>query len=203
MRYGILEYMDGVLCNVVIDYRVSCISLLIIDFTYSYRPKQIEIGVSWFISLYTFYFITGILTTIATNILYPKANFMLLLIFWEIAFASIVLYVMTISALNKKATRATMIGILLFFSGYFLTLIADYTTGSSSTISLLSIHPMTAISYGLQIIGSLEETSAGLTADTLNFSDNPSGYTAGSAIGRYGRNIRLSFPFIDTFLLIV
>ena len=76
-----------------------------------------------------------------------------------------------------------MIVILLFFAGYFLTLIMVYLTGSHGTSMLSPIHSMVTISYGLQIIGSrLEEKSVGLTANTLWFSDSPLGYNVSSTI---------------------
>jgi len=189
--YGVIAPYTSLLMVLGLLYSVSSSIRMIVAEKESRQKElmkmmsisEIEIGFSWFLSLYTFFFTVGVLTTIATNLLYPQASFLLLLLFWEIAFAAIVLYIMTISALNKKATRGTMIGILLFFAGYFLTLVADYETGKRATILLLSIHPMTAISYGLQIIGRLEETTVGLTGNTWRFSDSPSGYAVSSTIG--------------------
>jgi hypothetical protein len=87
------------------------------------------------------------------------------------------MFVFVVSAFNSKASRATLIGVLLFFVGYFLTLVASYETGSKQTIRSVSIHPITAMSYGIQVIGSLEDAGVGITRTTLNSTDNPSGLT--------------------------
>lgn len=67
--------------------------------------------------------------------------------------------------------------------GVFLTLSVDYQDGNSGTISLLSLHPVTAFSYGLLEIGRLEDTGVGVTADTFNSTTSPSGYTFANALG--------------------
>ena len=73
----------------------------------------------------------------------------------------------------------------MFFAGYFLTLSADVETGSRSLISLVSLHPITALSYGVQIIGSLEDAGVGVVFTTLTFSEYQSGYNFATAVSRY------------------
>lgn len=63
------------------------------------------------------------------------------------------------------------------FMGVFLTLVVDYQDGSTSTISILSMHPITAFSYGLLEIGRLEDQGVGITFDSITETDSPSGYT--------------------------
>ena len=87
------------------------------------------------------------------------------------------MYIFVIAAVSARSTRATLIGILLFFSGYFLTQIEDYETGSSGLLSMFSLHPVAAISYGMQVMGSLEDAAVGVSTNTLNSTDNPSGFT--------------------------
>ena len=66
--------------------------------------------------------------------------------------------------------------------GVFLTLAVDYQDGSAGTISLLSLHPVTAFSYGLLEIGRLEDQGVGVTADSIGDTPNISGYSFTSAI---------------------
>jgi ABC-type multidrug transport system fused ATPase/permease subunit len=66
--------------------------------------------------------------------------------------------------------------------GVFLTLAVDYEEGSAGTISMLSLHPITAFSYGLLELGRLEDTGVGVTSDTIDSTPNPSGYTFASAL---------------------
>jgi len=147
--------------------------------------SESALELSWFVTSFGHFFLSGILMTIATASLYPSASPIILFIFWELGFLAIVIFAMAISSLFSKTTRATLVGILLFFVGYFLTLSAAYDTGSRGIISLVSLHPVTALSYGIQIIGSLEDAGVGITSDTINFTDNPSGYTFGSAIASF------------------
>lgn len=66
--------------------------------------------------------------------------------------------------------------------GVFLTLAVDYQDGSEGTIQLLSLHPVTAFSYGLLEIGRLEDQGTGVTSDTIRETDNASGYTFANAL---------------------
>ena len=67
--------------------------------------------------------------------------------------------------------------------GVFLTLVVDYQDGNASTISILSLHPITAFSYGLLELGRLEDQGVGVTLDTISQTDSPSGYTFINSLG--------------------
>jgi len=144
--------------------------------------SESAIELAWFITSYGQFLLSAILVTIATSALYPNASVVILLFFWILAFLAIVVFTMAIAACFVKSTRATLISILAFFAGYFLTLSAAYDTGSRGIIFLVSIHPVAAMSYGLQIIGSLEDAGVGVTSSTFDFTDSPNGYTFRSAI---------------------
>ena len=183
--------------------------------------SESAIELSWFISSYSFFFISGILSTITSALLYPNASPVTLLIFWELAFLAIVLFALAVSAVFSKSTRATLVGILVFFAGYFLTLSAEYETGSRAIIALVSLHPVAALTYGIQIIGSLEDAGVGLNGGTLTFGDNPSGYNFASTMGNlffdvfywgflmwywnrviagdYGQALPWNFPFTSSY----
>lgn len=109
--------------------------------------------------------------------LYTNASTFLLFILWQIAFIGITNFALFVGSIISRASRATLVGILLFFAGYVLTLMSDYATGSTALINLASLHPVAALCYALQIIGSLEDAGVGLQGSTINFSDNPSGFT--------------------------
>ncbi len=150
--------------------------------------SESAIELTWFISSYSFFAISALLSTVACSMLYPLASPMLLFIFWEIGFLQVVLFSMVVSAVFAKATRAVLVGILFFFSGYIFTLFGAFDTGSLGIISLIALHPMAAIVYGIEIIGSLEEATFGVNGDTYNYTDNPSGFTFSSCIGFLIRN---------------
>ena len=93
------------------------------------------------------------------------------------AFVAVINFSLTISALTSKATRGVLIGLLLFFVGTILAGNVDYQEASTSLIGLVGLHPVAALSFGLQEISFLEDRGVGLTADTADSSDYPSGYT--------------------------
>lgn len=138
--------------------------------------SEFALEVSWFLSLYGFSFFSGILLTAMSTLFYEQASPLALFVFWQFAFISIVVFSMFISAFFSKTPRATLVGVIVFFAGYFLTLTANVETGSRGLISLVSLHPITALSYGVQIIGSLEDAGVGVVPSTLTFSEFPSGY---------------------------
>jgi ATP-binding cassette subfamily A (ABC1) protein 1 len=139
--------------------------------------SESALELSWFISFFGFFIMVSIFSTIASVFLYTKSSPVLLLLFWIFSSLAIVLFCLAVSALFSKSTRATLVGILFFFAGYFLTLSANYETGSRALISFLSIHPVSALTYGIQIIGVLEDAGIGLQRSTMNFSDSSSDLT--------------------------
>mmetsp|Transcript_38849 Transcript_38849/g.85269 ORF Transcript_38849/g.85269 Transcript_38849/m.85269 type:complete len:2010 (+) Transcript_38849:258-6287(+) len=156
-----------------------------------YRQKELmkmmsvseaAIGWSWFVSLYGFLLLSGVCTAAVSTKLYSNSDFVLLFIFWLFVLLGSLMFAFVTAAFFSKATRATLVGILLYFAGYFLTLALDFSTDSPGLIFLVSLHPVTSFSYGLQLIGELEDKGVGLTWSTLAYSDYPSGYTFSNAM---------------------
>ena len=143
---------------------------------------EAAIGWSWFVMLYGFLLLSAILTSVVSAALYSNSTFVILLVFWAFAFLGSLMFATVIAALFSKATRATLVGILLYFSGYFLTLALDYAADSTGALFAVSLHPVTAFSYALQVLGDLEDKGVGLTPDTISFSDAPSGYSFRNAM---------------------
>jgi hypothetical protein len=61
--------------------------------------------------------------------------------------------------------------------GAILPIIISFDGGSSGLISLISLHPFSAITYGLQVMGQLEDQGVGLQSSTVDNTDNSSGLT--------------------------
>jgi ATP-binding cassette subfamily A (ABC1) protein 3 len=144
--------------------------------------SDFSIELAWFISLFMFFSAAGILMTIICDNLYESSNGFLLFIFWELAFLSILMFTFVMASFNSKPSRATLFSIMLFFVGYFITISVKYDDGSMGAIRGCSLHPVTAISYGIQIIGSLEDKGVGLKSSTIGNTDNPSGFTFSNCI---------------------
>mmetsp|Transcript_19452 Transcript_19452/g.28094 ORF Transcript_19452/g.28094 Transcript_19452/m.28094 type:complete len:2009 (+) Transcript_19452:240-6266(+) len=138
---------------------------------------ETDINHSWFISFFLIHIITSTLMAIMVDLLFTSSQFGILWFFCTFTIIACIVFAMFISSLLTRPTRATLVGLLIFFCGYFLTLSTSYNTGNAGTISLVSIHPVAAFSYGLQEIGRLEGSGPGVTLDTISKSDNPSGFT--------------------------
>jgi len=141
------------------------------------------IGWSWFLSLYSFLFLSALPASLAADALFANSDWILLFIFWEVAFLASLMFVFVVAACFSRGTRAVLVGLLLYFVGYFLTLALDYQTSSVGLVFLVSLHPVTAYSYGLQVIGNLEDAGVGLRWSTVGFSDFPSGFTFRDVMG--------------------
>jgi ATP-binding cassette subfamily A (ABC1) protein 3 len=139
--------------------------------------KESDIGWSWFISFLLVHIPTIAGTTFVSSMLFEKSSTVLLLIFWVLFMVSMIVFTFFVSAFFSNASRATLVSLLVFFAGYFLTNLADYDTGSPTAISGASLHPVGAFAYGLAEIGRLEDAGVGLTFDTFGTTDSPSGYT--------------------------
>ena len=126
--------------------------------------------------------VAATLTSIVSAQLFENSDSGYLWFFWMMTFIAIINYSLAISAITSKATRGVLIGLLVFFAGIILTFVLDYQTASSGLISLVSLHPVAAFSYGLQEIAYLEDRGVGLRASTIDSSDYASGYTFSNSV---------------------
>lgn len=141
-----------------------------------------DIGWSWFLTFLLLHFFTATFTSMVSGVLFDKSDSAYLWWFWLLTFISFINFCLVVSTITSKANRAVLVGLLMFFAGMILGLVFDYQEASSSAISLVSLHPVTAFTYGLQEIFYLEDRGVGLRASTVDTSDYPSGYTFANAV---------------------
>lgn len=140
-----------------------------------------DIGWSWFLSFWIFHNVTALCMSAGFNAFYPQSTFSYIWILWFLGWTAIISFSMFLASFFSRSTTATLVGLLVFFSGYFLTLAADFEFGNPTAIKAISLHPIAAVSYALQEIGRLEDGGVGLTANTYDFSNTLSGYNVGIA----------------------
>jgi ATP-binding cassette, subfamily A (ABC1), member 3 len=151
-----------------------------------------DIGWSWFMTFFLFHLLTALLVAVASDILFDKSEFLPLFIFWIFALTATIVFCMMIGALSSKSIRAVLFAVITFFAGAFLAISFPLSSTSSGTINIISLHPVTAFSYGISQVGQLEEQGVGLTFDSLRISSgNKSGYSFLSSIGSLIINILL------------
>ena len=136
-----------------------------------------DIGWSWFVFFFVFHFVTAIGTAAVCTQLYDASAGGLLFIFWLLTFMAIIQFCMFLATLFTQATRGTLVGLLVFFIGYFLTLVVNYQNSSLGSIFMVSLHPVGAFAFGIQEIGRLEDSGIGLIRSAIGETDSPSGYT--------------------------
>lgn len=180
-----------------------------------------DIGWSWFMSFFLFHLCTATVTALISSILFDRSSFLILWMFWILVFLAVIVFCLTLSSFSSKNARSVLIGLLVFFSGIFLNLAVDRTDFSRSLVNFLSIHPIGALSYGLQVIGRLEDIELGLVRSTVGFSDVISEHSfrdvlASLLIGivfwsvlawylnrvippAYGQGLPVWFPFVPSY----
>lgn len=141
-----------------------------------------DIGWSWFSTFFVFNILSAVLTSLLANQVYENSNNLLMLNFWIYVFVAITNFCLAVAAFTSKTTRAVLIGVLLFLGGYFISIAVDYTTTDSSLLGLVGLHPVAALSFGLQEIGRLEDLGVGITRDSMDFSELESGYSFSQAL---------------------
>ncbi|CAB9505681.1 Retinal-specific ATP-binding cassette transporter [Seminavis robusta] len=142
-----------------------------------------ELGWSWFLSFWAFHFVTATFVSLVSGNLFENSDFILLFVFWQFCFLGFVVLSMLLSTLVSKTTRGVLIGLLVVFAGYFLTQVASVETGNPAVLSLVSLHPVSAMAYAIQELGRLEDSGVGLTFSSMVSTDAPSGYTFSNAYG--------------------
>lgn len=141
--------------------------------------QESDINQAWFSTFFLFNLITATLTTLVSTQLYENSKFTYLWIFWFFTFLALTVFAMLVSTFTSKSSRAVLIGLLVFFIGVFFTIAIpiDYREDEIQLVQLLSLHPVSAFSYGLQEIGRVEDQGTGLQSNTIDFTDSPSGYS--------------------------
>lgn len=182
-------------CAAMISYMVQEKELRQKELLKMMGVTDIEIGFSWFVTFWMLQVITATLVTLVSQEIFPKSEFILLFIFWQLCFLGFVVLCMVLATFTAKTTRSVLIGILVVFGGFFLTLAANVETGNAGTISLISLHPVAAMVYGVLEIGRLEESGVGLTTGSMTSTDAPSGFTFAGAMG----NVIFSCIFMGLF----
>lgn len=136
-----------------------------------------DIGWSWFASLGMFHVFSAVLAAIASGVLYEKSSLSILVTFWVLSLLNCITFAIVVSAVTSKTAQGVFNGVLIFFAGYFLTLVFDYRDGNSTILRVISLHPVAAFSYGIKQIGFLEDMGTGLVPETLRFFEGKSEYS--------------------------
>jgi len=138
---------------------------------------EAEIGWAWFTSFFSFHVINVVACTAVSSVFYEKTETNYLFYYWLFTFWAVINFCSTIATFTSRSTVAILVGLLLFFCGVFLPTAYDYTEDKASMVNLISLHPIAAFGYGMQEIGDLEDKGVGVTEDTWDTSDHPSGYS--------------------------
>merc|ERR1712226_475819 len=150
---------------------------------------EAEIGWSWFTSFFLLHLINVILCTVVSGVLYESTENLFLFMYWLFTFLSVINFCSALATIFSKATTGVLVGLLLFFIGVFLPTFYDYQDGEAGLISLISLRPIAAFAYGMQEIGDLEDKGVGVTSNTWDTSDHPSGYTFQDTLTFLIRNV--------------
>jgi ATP-binding cassette subfamily A (ABC1) protein 1 len=183
--------------------------------------NESDIGWSWFVSFLMLHLLTATAAAAVSTQLYSNASPLILWIFWVFTMISIITFCFFLSAFFTKSIRATLIVLLVFFVGYFLTLTVDYQKDSLGTLGLVSLHPVGGFAFGLQELGRLEDFGVGLNSNTMSTTDSASGYTFANTLqnfiassiiwgilgwyfnrivkSEYGRALPLYFPVMPSY----
>lgn len=141
-----------------------------------------DINWSWFATFIMVHFFTATFSAVISTSLYETSDFSVLFVFWLITVTALITFSMALAALSAKTVRAVLIVLLFFFAGYVLSDIFWYEDRSIGLVQVLSVHPVAALSYGLNQIGKLEIDGVGLTLDSIDYSENKSGYSFRNAL---------------------
>lgn len=136
-----------------------------------------DIGWSWFLTFFMFNMVTATITAFISMGLYENSKGFYLWLFWVLTFLALTVFSMFISTLTSKSSRAILIGLLVLFIGVFLTFAVNVEDGNGALIGLISLLPAAAFSYGLQVIGLLEDQGVGLQSGSIGTTDSPSDFT--------------------------
>jgi ABC-type multidrug transport system fused ATPase/permease subunit len=113
--------------------------------------------------------------TLVSSFLFRQSDALMLWLFWMMTFISITMFSTALAASSSKTTRGILVGLLVFFSGLFLSLIFPMKHYSAAVINIIMIHPVATFSYAISLLGSLDDLNLGLRPHTVSYYDESSG----------------------------
>lgn len=134
-----------------------------------------DIGWSWFCTFAMFHLVSAACAAAVADVLYERSSLLLLWILWSVSVLGNIVFSMACSTITSRSARAVLVGLLVYFAGVFLTLAVDFRSGNPIAIAFVSLHPVTAFVYGIQMLGYLEDLEVGLTFDSIDYSESLSG----------------------------
>lgn len=87
-----------------------------------------------------------------------------------------------LSSLFNRSKIGSILSSMFYVVGYFLTFAASISDGNKNVINVVSLHPFTAFSYGIELISEFEDKAQGMTSENVNDSPYASDYKYRDAI---------------------
>jgi ATP-binding cassette, subfamily A (ABC1), member 3 len=130
---------------------------------------ECDIEWSWFFTFMVFNLISASIATLVSCFLFQHSSPYLLWIFWTMTFLSITFLSTALAACASKATRGVLLGLLVSLGGVYLALAIDPRTCNPITVALVGMHPVTTFSYGVKLLGKLEDIGVGVSVQSMQW----------------------------------
>jgi ATP-binding cassette, subfamily A (ABC1), member 3 len=138
---------------------------------------EVEIEWSWFLTFMLHNLIAATLCTLVSSFLFPNSSFGWLWIFWTLTFLSLTWFCTALAACCTQATRGVFFGLLCFFGGLLPSIVFFISTNPPWLIFIIMLHPIATFSYGISMIGGLEDLTLGLTTQSVPYVHELLGYS--------------------------
>jgi ATP-binding cassette, subfamily A (ABC1), member 3 len=129
---------------------------------------------AWAFNFLVLFLILSIILTIIGSGLFEYSDPIYIFIYFFVFFMGSVAYCFFISTLFNKSRTATIVGVLLFFAGYFIYVgvsLGSTTQPSRSSLLAACLHPACAFVYATLAFAEWEDTNVGITSNTWNDSN--------------------------------
>ena len=182
---------------------------------------QNVISVTHLISFTLFYVPIAVLSSLATASVFSNSSLSLIIALLVLFWISTITFSLFCASLFHRSKIGSIFAVLTYTAGYFVTYAQDISEGSRGALIVLSLHPLGALTYALEVMAEYEDEGVGLTALTAGTSPFPrTGYTYDLALGLMALSIlitwtgawyfervlgvpreRLCFPFMPSYWL--
>ena len=141
-------------------------------------------AVTHMISFTLFYIPIAILSSLASASVFSNSSLSLIIALLVLFWISTITFCLFCASLFMRSKIASTFAVLIYCAGYFVTYAQDISEGSRGALIVLSLHPMGALTYALEVMAEYEDEGVGLTALTSGVSPYPkTGYTFDMAVG--------------------
>jgi hypothetical protein len=133
--------------------------------------KPEALWTAWMIHFLIFFIPLAVILMLVGQLLFVYSEQVYIFLYFLMFFLASISYAVLVSVVFDKAKTAAIVGVLVFFVGYFVYIGIGASNVSRSTLLLACLHPASAFTYGILAFVEYEDSKVGISSYTWRTSE--------------------------------